>query len=326
MVRALLAAPSAEGLFQRAILQSDPMDFGFNTPDTFTALNSFFLSDLGCEASNTSCFTDASLDDIIGVSGDIMEQGQNVAPASGDFEPMRPVRDGSLITAALDLTEVPFPSTSKAILVTNVQDEAGPAIFGGSSFIPEDDLSSILVQQLGQQRADAIMNATFYAVPPEFASNISAFDARFQLEDIGTDQIWRCANWAFAGEWYSAGGIVYLGDFVVGATYPDNQGTDFCEQPGSVCHEDDIQIVFGTAQNQSSTQQAAIREVQARWGAFLHSGDPNAAGYSLWVPLSGGEVRAFELGNNSGTLTLPGGCETGFWGGTVPFDYQIFND
>lgn len=326
MVRALLAAPSAEDLFARAILQSDPMDFGFNTPSTFNSLNSFFLSDLGCDASNSSCLTSVSLDDINRVSNDIRANGTTIAPASGDFEPMRPVRDGSLITAALDLTAVPFPSTSKPVLVTNVQDEAGPAIFGALPFVSEDELAGILAEQLNQNRANALLNASFYAVPPSFASNISAFDARNQLEEIGTDQVWRCANWAFAREWAAAGGTTYLGDFVVGVTYPDNQGIDFCEQEGSVCHEDDIQIVFGTAPTPSAAQQAAVSEVQARWGAFLHQGNPNAAGFAYWAPIAGENVQAFELGNNSGALTSAGGCELGFWGGTVPFDYQIFGD
>ena len=68
-------------------------------------------------------------------------------------------------------------------------------------------------------------------------------DARVQLEQIGTDQIWRCPTWTFARSWTQNGGRAFVAHYTLGATYFDNEDVPYCSEAGIVCHEDDIEIV-----------------------------------------------------------------------------------
>jgi len=246
-----------------------------------------------------------------------------VDPSAGTFQPMRPTHDGALITNPMDLT-TSFPSVNKKILISTVLDEAGPAIFGmlDTDPVPASDFVSQVNATFGEPRTTTIVNSPFYPVPAPGAADFSTFDARTQLENLGTDQIWRCANWAFARLWASHGGTAYVGEYVVGATYPDNAGVDFCTQGGTVCHEDDIEIVFGTVPSPNAAQASLTAQMQARYKSFLANGNPNAAGQANWSPVSGSNVKALVLGG-TGTVAV-GACDPSFWGQAVAFDYQVF--
>ena len=251
------------------------------TTGAFQSINNFFISQLSCNKSDTSCLNAMSTDAVLDVSTTVFQQAVTVDASAGQFEPLRPVKDGSLITSAMDLTET-FPSVSKNIIITTVQNEAGPAIFNAiTSSLPEAALSLAVNASLGEPRTSNILNSSFYNIPPSFADS-SNFDARLQLVAMGTDQIWRCPSWSFARLWAAAGGRVYVGDHVVGSTYVDNTGVSFCTQGGTVCHEDDIEILFGTASNPTSAQTKAISEIQARVKSFLHTGVPSASGFQTW--------------------------------------------
>jgi hypothetical protein len=161
-----------------------------------------------------------------------------IDPSTGSAEPIRPVDDGHLITSTLDSSS-PFPHVSKHLLISTVLDEAGPAIY--SAFpgpVPEAEFAAIVNATLGAARTNTILASGFY---PQPAGDDP--DARVQLEALGTDYVFKCANWVFARSWVQNGGTAYTGLYSVGANYPDSAGIPFCTQPGSVCHEGDIEIV-----------------------------------------------------------------------------------
>ena len=156
---------------------------------------------------------------------------------------MRPVLDGSFITTPLDST-APFPPVRKPLLITSVANEAGPTIYSTfTSPLPESAFSPICQATfLSTQRTDIIVSSPFYSFPPSGGS----IDARIQLQELGTDYIWRCSAWTFARNWVQNGGTAYVGKYLVGATYPGNEEVSYCTQPGIVCHQDDIEIVVST--------------------------------------------------------------------------------
>lgn len=237
--------------------------------------------------------------------------------------PMRPVTDHSLITSPLDTT-APFPSQSKTIIVSTVRDEAGPAIYSAlQDPVSEDDLPIIVNASLGPERTSTVLNSEHYAVSAADSKYVSSFDARSQLENIGTDQIWRCPSWTFARSWAAAGGKVFVGEYALGATYPDNEDIPFCTQGGTVCHEDDIKVVFGTETSPTSAQRTLNYQVQARMKQFFANGSPTARGFENWNPVSGSDVNALVLGGPGGKAAV-GACDPSFWGQEVPYDYQLF--
>lgn len=202
---------------------------------------SSFAVGLGC-GSSSLCLNALSLDTILNAENDLLNNAAGLDAAAGAVEPIRPVLDGTFLTSPLDST-APFPSVSKPILVTTVLNEAAPAIYGDSS-LTDNTLSASTFQLVcqggfGDVRAAAILNSPFYVV--------SGTDARVQLQTLGTDQVWRCPSWTFSRAWVQNGGTAFVGQFVVGSTYPANAGLPFCAQAGVVCHQDDIMIVVSTS-------------------------------------------------------------------------------
>ncbi|KAL7283650.1 hypothetical protein ACG7TL_003086 [Trametes sanguinea] len=323
MVRALLAVPSAESLFQSAILQSDPMDFGFLSTSLQQDLLDIFMQNVNCTASDTSCINALSLNDVMSSQNTLLDMAGNseLDPAIGASEPMRPVLDNVLIKTTLDSTS-PFPKVSKPVIVSTVRNEAGPTIYGGFPDSVNDSLYEELVSiTFGDPRTSRILNTAVYAASPS-VDGVEA-DQRPQLEELGTDQIWRCASWAFARNWVANGGKAYVGEYQVGATYPGNDEVPFCTSGGAVCHQDDIEIVFGTTPNPTAAQAALTKEMQARYSNFLHNGNPNANGFATWQVAGTDNVNAINLGAPG--LATVGACNTSYWGNFVQFDYQVFD-
>ncbi|EIW60289.1 alpha/beta-hydrolase [Trametes versicolor FP-101664 SS1] len=323
MIRALLAVPSADSLFQQAILQSDPMDFGFLSTSVHQDLLDAYMDNVNCTASNTACVGALSLSTILNGQATLLDQAVNgdLDEAAGSSEPIRPVRGNVLITSTLDST-APFPKVSKPVIVSTVRNEAGPTIYGGFPDTVNDSFYEQLVSfTFGTPRTDRILDTAVYAVSP--AVDGVDTDQRPTLEALGTDQIWRCASWQFARNWVGNGGKAYVGEYMVGATYPGNDEVPFCKSGGAVCHQDDIEIVFGTVPSPTTSQTALIKEMQARYSNFLHTGDPNASGFAKWNVAGTDNVNAINLGA-SGLATV-GACNTSYWGTFVQFDYQVFN-
>ncbi|KAJ6618866.1 Alpha/Beta hydrolase protein [Mycena sp. CBHHK59/15] len=319
MIRALLATPSASSLFQSAILQSDPVNYGFLNVSTQVLLQSSFNDLTGCAATDKACQKALSLDTILNAQVSLTNDASDIDPSTGVAEPIRPVRDGALITTPLDLT-APFPAVSKPILISTVKNEAGftiynnfPAVIGNSLFAPVCDVS------LGAERTAIVQNSSFY--------NLTGVgDTRVPLETLGTDYVWRCPNWSLARSWVAHGGHAFVGEYVVGATYPGNDAIPFCTEAGSVCHQDDIEIVFGTVPSPNAAQAALTVEMQARYRAFLTTGSPNAAGLSVWSAATSTNVHPHQLGGAptpSGEVPV-GACTPAFWGTAVDYDYQVF--
>ncbi|KAF9227728.1 alpha/beta-hydrolase [Gyrodon lividus] len=320
MIRALLAVPSAQSLFQSAILQSDPMDYGFLSISDQQQLQDYFISIMPCRASDTSCLNAMSLDEIVTTVG--LNQFVNaslVVPAATQAEPMRVVNDGTFVTSTLDST-TPFPKVAKPIILSNVADEAGLTIYGNfPDPMPEAEYEAIVNGSFGESRYQTLMGSQLYR------AEASTTDYRPQLEVLATDAIWRCATWTFARNWVSNGGSAYVGLYTVGASYPGNSAVPYCTQPGVVCHQDDIEIVFGTTSNPTSAQSALITEMQARYKSFLYTGNPNPSGSSCanWEAAGTSDVNAILLGSSG--LAPIGACTPTFWGQSVQYDYQVYD-
>ncbi|KAJ3836843.1 alpha/beta-hydrolase [Lentinula raphanica] len=319
MIRSLLAVPSASSLFQSAILQSDPMDYGFQSTTTQKTLQNAYNSLINCAASDYACQNVLSVDSILNAQGTLFNEAFNLDPSAGAGEPLRPVNDGTLITSTLDST-APFPSVNKPILVSTVLDEAALTIYGAefTTTLPEDEFLPVCQASLGDSRAASVANASFYKPVSVDGSE----DAREQLQELGTDYVWRCSSWTFARNWVSNGGSAFVGRYSVGATYPGNEEVSICTEPGVVCHQDDIEIVFGTVPNPTAAQSALTQEMQARYKAFMYTGSPNVPAYPAWTEATSTDVHALNLGG-SGEVAV-GSCDPSFWGAAVPYDYQVY--
>jgi len=323
LIRALLATPSVDPLFQSAILHSDPMDFGFLSLTVQSELQQYFNTLVNCSSTDRSCINSLSLSTVLSASNTLYQTATNIDQSATSAEPMRPVHDGILITTTLDSTS-PFPPVSKPVILSTVVNEAGSAIYGSfPNSINNSTYEEIVLQAFEEPRATNLLESPYYRVP--VPSRGQSADARVELEKMGTDQVWRCPVSTFARSWTRHGGRAFVAEFTAGATYPDNDNILFCAEAGVVCHEDDIEIVFGTVSNPTLAQSSLISEVQARYKSFLLTGDPNPIGahFPRWLPATTGNFSVQNLGS-PGTAAI-GACNTNFWGTNyVPYDYQVF--
>ncbi|KAF8145591.1 alpha/beta-hydrolase [Mycena galopus ATCC 62051] len=322
MIRTLLATPSADSLFHNAILQSDPMDYGFLSVETQALLQSTFNTLVSCAADDTACQMALTLDEILDAQVTLENEANSLDPSTGLGEPLRPVRDGELITTPLDST-APFPAVTKPLLLTNVRDEGGYTVYQlvfpgpptpASYFEPTCD------QSLGVNRTQIIMDSPYYSVDP-------TGDSRAPLQVLTTDYLWRCPTWTLARNWVSNGAQAFVGLYTLGATYPVNSNTSFCLQEGVVCHQDDIYIVFGTTPDPTPAQAALTAEMQSRYGVFMLTGNPNAPGLEPWMPATTDpDFAAKELGPSTPPGFDPiGACTPSFWGEAAQYDYQVYD-
>ncbi|EIW84838.1 alpha beta-hydrolase [Coniophora puteana RWD-64-598 SS2] len=322
MIRALLAVPSADSLFQSAILQSDPMDYGFLSTSDQSQIQDYFVSQLNCSATDASCLNGLSADSIVNGAGlKVFSDAYTVVPAANQAEPMRVVYDNSFVTSTLD-SSTPFPKVSKPIVLSNVLDEAALTIYGYyTSSVSESEYEQAVNGTFGTPRTQVLLSSQLYASDAQD----SAEDYRPMLETLGTDSIWRCATWTFARNWVANGGTAYVGMYTLGASYPGNSAVGYCTEEGVVCHQDDIEIVFGTVPSPSAAQTSLVNEMQARYESFMANGNPNPSGssYTSWQAATSSDVNAINLGSSG--LTDVGACTTSFWGASVQYDYQVYS-
>jgi len=109
-----------------------------------------------------------------------------------------------------------------------------------------------------------------------------------------------CANQQTAINVTAAGQTVYQGQWNLGISYY-NRTNSFTAFKAS--HQDDIYALFNpTSIGLTRGQSALVKEVQARWGAFVKTGSPNIAGsaYPTWSPVaSGANLNLLVLGNDN---------------------------
>lgn len=325
VVRALLASPSASSLFSKAVLHSDTADYAFYKPATLaTFQNAFFPGALNCSTADAACQAAVPLSTIMAAQQTFKDDCVSLDSAAAGPVPLRPVADGALITSTLTST---FPASLKPLLVTNVKDEGAPLVFGGLPPLPASAYADVLSALVPDARAQAVLASPFY-VP-------DADDIRLTLSAVVTDLGFRCPDWTLARAWAARGGAAFTALFLLGATHPSNDGIEFCTQPGSVCHQDEIGVIFGTARAPSAAQTALVSEVQARYASFVRTGDPNAkaAAYAA-AGVSGAQTQAWARTTAADAIpVLPlggagpvdmGACVSSFWGSpAVPYDYQL---
>jgi hypothetical protein len=126
-----------------------------------------------------------------------------------------------------------MPPCTLPLLITTTKNEAGSAIqqiFPVPAPASNNTFTATLFALVGAERAATLVSNLAYTM------NHGNDSVRKTLERISTDGVWRCPNRDVARSWAAAGGNVWVGKWVEGATYSSNQGT-YCQQQGVVCHE-----------------------------------------------------------------------------------------
>ncbi|RXK37208.1 hypothetical protein M231_05498 [Tremella mesenterica] len=357
IVRALWNAPAAVGLFRAAILQSDPMDYGFSPPEITANLTELFYSTAPANACSTlDCLKAIPADQLVTESVVVGTSAAALSnPGVPPSEPIRPTYN--TLTLLADPTSELFtspaslahPPESLPLLITTVRNEAGSTVqsyYPSPVQVSNETYYNLLVEFLGPDRAQKIFNSGFYDLSYEGGDG-DEFRELFEL--FVTDWVFRSPSRAVAREWAANGGKVWVGEFEKGSSYPDNT-VGYCQKEGVVCHEDDIEAVFQTGPTGAD---AIESEILSYWISFIYNLDPNPSSSSSshkkrkssqwwwpwcyissyilprsekWEPYTSTSTvdRVYPLGSD-----LAGGHKAidvpeGFWGEVVKWDWQLY--
>ncbi|KAK4690037.1 hypothetical protein P7C73_g12, partial [Tremellales sp. Uapishka_1] len=353
---ALWGAPASSGLFRAAILQSDPMSYGFAPSSTTSTLQAgFYASTQLANCTTLACLQSVPVADIISAQDDFTSTAFYVYEGLPLPETIRPTYGTATLPS--DPTSLLYsspstlthPPSTLPLLLSTTANEAGSIIqeiFPSPILIQPETTNTTfftyLTSLLGSARADALFNSSYYVLPniTGYGANNDAFRETF--ERLVTDGAWRSPNRDAGRQWAKSGGKVWIGEWRQGITYPDNQVENgYCL--GKVCHEvglnvesrkdavltigrqDDIYPTFGTAPHANSSVTSFESQILKYWSAFITNLDPNPSLSSTksWKPFTSSSTSAdvFALGGD-GQVTP--GPPTGFWGGQVQYDWQLY--
>ena len=199
--------------------------------------------------------------------------------------------------------------------------EASPEVFSISSVpLPDAAFEPIMGYFVGATRAQGICTCSQFQLDDSNPDTV-----RDTLSLVGTQFFWTCANQMNAIT-YSSHANVYIYELLQGCTYTDNLNDPLCTEPGKVCHEDDLPLVFGTCSNPTSQQLAMSQEIIGRWTSFAANGNPNIPGATQWSKIGGSSnlnVLRMSPTDVVNTTLYPNVCGPIF-GGSIPFNFQIF--
>ncbi|WVR03752.1 hypothetical protein IAU60_000747 [Kwoniella sp. DSM 27419] len=349
MIRALLGAPAAKQLFRAAILQSDPMSYGFAKMETTAQLrDAFYTQDQlgGCVALDCLCQIPAA--SIIAAQNSLLASAPYVIAGLPPSTPLRPTHGAPSLPS--DPTPLLFTSPNDLVtshiplLITTVANEAGSAvqsIFSTPVPLNNDTYFATLAGTIDPARAAMVTSSRRYALPCSKDSGYGSDGDTFRetYERAATDGTWRCPNRDVAAMWAKHGGKVWVGEWTKGVTYPDNQQTGgYCAQKGRVCHEDDIYLTFGTAPNPPADVSAFQDEVLGYWTSFITNLDPNPSApkrdvdpfVAWWSKLWWKRATSWRrYYTPSDVFPLadgrPGVCPASYWGSEVRYDWQLYD-
>ncbi|GAA5840073.1 hypothetical protein JCM5353_008107 [Sporobolomyces roseus] len=294
MIKSLLSTPSASSLFKRAIIQSAPLDYAPQPAALADSVGKALVVDqLGGGNFLWGRYhkTDAEL---LAAQNQIAQQAAlGQLPGIPQAEAFNVVLDGVLVTE--DGQQI--VSSDKQVIFTTVQSEACAAVETGIFLaqlfgIASNDFAG-LVQNSYPDRAHSIIDSKLYQPATDDQT-----DVEDQLIHLTTDFAWVCPTQRYA---LAAAGksTIYLAEFDLGIPAAASVRSELCR--GKVGHEDDIAVVFNAPSSSiSSAQSTLVKEVQARWGAFARTGNPNTGSYSTWPALpSTGGLQVLQLGSTS---------------------------
>jgi hypothetical protein len=255
LVKTLLTTPSADWLFNRAILQSAPLNYGDQLPKTGEALGASFLSTIQC--TDLTCLQSKKVDELLKAQTTTFQSAPTTIPGVSPSEPFRPIIDGVTVTQPFisAVNEGRIGSTNKEIIFSTVKNEAGPTIAAitGDQRVANAEYRDY-VTAFTDGRGEKINNSGLYPLKKGDDDTV-----RKTLETLSTDWIWRwcvpldanilirrrlilytclssanqqsAVNMTLHGHFQN----VYLAEFDVGIPYPSNVGLNYCK--GKVCHQ-----------------------------------------------------------------------------------------
>jgi para-nitrobenzyl esterase len=275
-VNAMMASPLAHGLFQRAIVESDPM-FGMGDP-----MQTLAEAEAGGQTFATAAGSDSLADLRLKAPADLIRAMGANAVAFG----LRPNVDGHVLPHDLPEIIATGHGNGAALLIGSNYDE-------GTELLPAttpEGLAALARRRFGLS-GDAL--ASLYTG----ADDDQATSAQDRLQ---SDYVFAASAreaLAFAAQ----GGPAFLYRFTRLAP-----GSDPIKV--GAFHSAELAYVFGTQASidrpWSARDVALSAEMQIYWANFAKTGDPNGPGLPAWPRFTANEQTAIQLGADAKAIPV----------------------
>lgn len=262
-----MVSPAANGLFQAAIMESNPILLTLNTKKEMTSISQTFAQLSGCSYEDLNCLRALNLSAVITAQSGA-RQVTFLHPLWA-FQPWQPYVDGKVISGQpMELFktgkyhQVPF-------MVGNVQDEGWLFIFS----VFTSNLTGVEYKAIVDFvfLSDAAKVLTLYPPPPK------GEDARPTLAVLGTDYIWVCPT-RNVSRYMSALHPLYRYHFDHVLSF-DPWGPNFAFCIDKCCHGSELPFVFNSAPLGGfswDTDEAVLANYMVgNWGNFATNANPN---------------------------------------------------
>ncbi|KAG0038465.1 hypothetical protein BGZ82_000149 [Podila clonocystis] len=276
LIRALLSTPSAFGLYQSVMGESDPHNIPAHTPQSAAQMATFFLQELGCSATDLACARAKPVNDLL--EAQLRANVKMLAAEKWTTYALiqRPTADGSLIPADFNVMVKDGTYNKNAnIMWGTVHDEAGyfvPQIF--LQPVPVDQAPSALEYVLSANRTAQAMASPYFHLDPNDNDAVRNMFTKF-----GTEYYFLCPL-RYLSRAMAKHKPTYNFRFNRGRDLP-LVGQNYCSSStGRVCHAADIQPVFASGAavpgfSQTGDDARFARQVVDRLTSFAKTGNPN---------------------------------------------------
>lgn len=311
----LYAMPSSRGLFQAAIMQSNPFGLPFKTVEQAETIGGVFMTALRCRNrfDRVACLKAAPLADVLEAAANpylnlaVLEQGM------AGFLNWAPIVDGDLIVGQpVDLAMT--QGTDLPVLLGVTKDEGTFFMAGGPDAKPITDFgySFFISTMFGSANLRTIL-----ASYPRTGTG----DNREQVIRIANDYIFQCPNRAVAE---AATSPTYYYQFEHRPDFNLLPSIPRCAD--EACHGDELPFLFDSGVGKASfseEEQALADSIADYWGSFVRGlHDPNLSGQAYWPDVrASGEYQVLAVPISTATLD-PRACE--LWDGLgYPFEGKL---
>lgn len=271
----LYSMPSSEGLFQAAIMQSNPFGIPYKTAEQAAANGGVFMTALRCRnrADQLACLKAAPLDSVLAAASNPYLSLAVLEQRLSGFLNWAPIVDGELIVGQpVDLaishgTDLPVllgTNTNEGTVFMAGDAEAGP--------ISDYAYSLFISTMFGSSNLRTITGAY---------PTTGTGDNRERVIEIANDYIFQCANRAVA---QAATGPTYYYQYDHAGAYNLFPGVARCAD--EACHGDELPFLFHTGVGDAAftpDEEVLATSITAYWGRFvggLHN--PSLAGLERW--------------------------------------------
>ncbi|KAG0288051.1 hypothetical protein BGZ96_008107 [Linnemannia gamsii] len=345
-MRALLSAPSAFGLYENVISQSDPIGIPFSSPKYSSDLSKLVMQSLNCTTSDLDCARNKTTDQVVvaetqAISTFIKKPENQWVISAAVF---RPTVDKALITGDLaELLKSGEYNKKANVLWGYTHDEANlfvPMVLPNP--VPVANIDEEFQKLIPYNRTRVLINSPYYT------KDNSTDSVRYAYGEGLTDFYWICPTQIFSRAAAKQMSTFYTYRMDYGRSASLALGippTPLCV--GKVCHADDIIPSFGSGDalsggNQTGDDARFARQVIDRFTTFAKTGNPNPPkkyagtggnlGPASWNPdvtkvqwpkyNMSNPVYSFALANSS--VTNNGDAERCNWiDNNTQYDYQV---